>query len=992
MHLFLSLLLALFSFSLFAFQNDPKVKIHEAVDASTGAIDLSLRDIHIDAEVPLSLYRSYHPSTKGQFAPHTHLFINFRIPGPGTIEYLSVRAAEPNGDLFEYLPDRTLVNRFSIDFSKLKGIANTASGVLSGKTHLKNQHLHLNEQGYIILKTPDGTKRLFAQVNKFGLQLLFLLEKEVLPTGHQIVYQYDRSSRLTHVKTASPDGSKVYASAKIQYGKDAFTVTTSDGREFSYGYEAGNLTLTDSLKATFIDGKLRRLGEQVFAYDGHDRVRSLSSPQATFSYGKNSVEVTEGTGDKKAFVFNARGLPIEIDTDPDQGKVGMEWSMQGELLAILSSSGGREFFYDERGNVVEERTAGKESIFRTYDENNLLTSQRTGEGPITTYSYLPGTDLITRRELDVGLSERREYDRDHLLTKQIVEYPGCFRVVKEFKRRTENPGLGKPELIETTTDEGLLTQEIFTYQEDGTVATHRCLDGAGNSLPTPPKSGGGITWQGEAFDHAGNLIPLEENGSQFDALGRYCRLQTGKLFTHVVWNEYGFPAEVSLQTDQGQLLRQKKFETDQQGRLLSTTVPSDEGGGTAHYHYDANGVLNHWIDAYGAVHTSTEKETEECILPPSEGREYNNQGLLLKETFDHGHALSFTYDEEGRRTSLQLPDGSSVVYRWGLDGIKEITRMTKSHKVAYKHLCLVNNIAGVPSRQRLIEGMGELLLRSDQGGEISSAACDMVKFSVASRDSQGRVHSILNNGKEEFLTHEATPTMKSGEYELSSDGTGHINKILTSEALLLFTYDSAGRRMTKEVFELKEGKWVQTKKLAFLYDGMVEIGAMDEILGTLTLLKVIAPDLINTGDDAIAYEIEGRIYLPIHDLFGNVSQLHSILRRGLIESYRFTTWGAEEIYDSWNDIRSQSKVGNPWRFQCAHTDEEVGLVYHKGRYYDPSKQCYLTGDPQPKENFVSCRKVKELEVPSIFFERVHSAENLFPEITYPLVLTRALKR
>ncbi|NGX45580.1 MAG: hypothetical protein K940chlam2_00735 [Chlamydiae bacterium] len=285
--------------------------------------------------------------------------------------------------------------------------------------------------------------------------------------------------------------------------------------------------------------------------------------------------------------------------------------------------------------------------------------------------------------------------------------------------------------------------------------------------------------------------------------------------------------------------------------------------------------------------------------------------------------------------------------------------------------------------QRLIAGMGELMLRSDRGGQISSMACNDLEIAVASRDGNGQVTALLIDGNEEMVSSEQLSDSSTSGYELTFDGDGRIEKITTSEKTLLFTYDSMGRRMTKEVFELKEGKWKQIRKLAFLYDRMVEIGAMDELLGTLTQLKVIAPDPVNTGDDAIAYELGGRIYLPVYDLFGNVYELHSILRRSLIESYTFSASGEETIYDNWHDSQSYSKVSNPWRFQCAHTDEEVGLVYLHGRYYDPKKQQYLTGNPEPTENFSSCRKLTELEVPPIFFERVDNAENLFPYETAP---------
>ena len=123
--------------------------------------------------------------------------------------------------------------------------------------------------------------------------------------------------------------------------------------------------------------------------------------------------------------------------------------------------------------------------------------------------------------------------------------------------------------------------------------------------------------------------------------------------------------------------------------------------------------------------------------------------------------------------------------------------------------------------------------------------------------------------------------------------------------------------------------------IGLLYDEALDIGAVDTESDYICELRVLAEHPINTGDHSIAYELEAKPYIPLFDLEGNPRVLYSLLRGKVMETYRYTPDGAEEILDYWGSKLSQSKAANPWRYRTWRLDEETGLYYVDGEYLRP---------------------------------------------------------
>ena len=154
-----------------------------------------------------------------------------------------------------------------------------------------------------------------------------------------------------------------------------------------------------------------------------------------------------------------------------------------------------------------------------------------------------------------------------------------------------------------------------------------------------------------------------------------------------------------------------------------------------------------------------------------------------------------------------------------------------------------------------------------------------------------------------------------------------------------FTYDLTGKRLSKRI--ATKGKKEQIFR--FFYLGETEIGCVDEN-GIIKELK-IPSDPNNPEATSVAIEIKKETYVPIYDLQGNIACLLDSKRRKVVESYRYSVYGEEEIINKGGRVVSVSAVGNSWRYRGKRVDKELGLIYFGYRYYDPEVGRWISPDP-----------------------------------------------
>ena len=156
----------------------------------------------------------------------------------------------------------------------------------------------------------------------------------------------------------------------------------------------------------------------------------------------------------------------------------------------------------------------------------------------------------------------------------------------------------------------------------------------------------------------------------------------------------------------------------------------------------------------------------------------------------------------------------------------------------------------------------------------------------------------------------------------------------------IFSYDSFHRRLTNTCYKWNDDSWQKEYTHNYLYDDQNEIGAYDDN-DKIIQLRVLG--VINHAEigASIGIEVEKENFIPIHDIFGNITSLISLENKDVVESYHHSSFGEEVISKS----SDNNKLINPWRFSSKRTDD-TGLVYYGRRYYEPQFGRWVTPDPK----------------------------------------------
>jgi len=122
------------------------------------------------------------------------------------------------------------------------------------------------------------------------------------------------------------------------------------------------------------------------------------------------------------------------------------------------------------------------------------------------------------------------------------------------------------------------------------------------------------------------------------------------------------------------------------------------------------------------------------------------------------------------------------------------------------------------------------------------------------------------------------------------------------------------------------------------------LGCLDKD-GNIIELKIPLDPNHPHASSIISMKLYEKTFAPIQDLQGNVICLVDPEGREIQESYSYSAFGEEEIFDDEGAEIDDSYLGNSWRYQGKRTDKETGLVYFGNRYYDPKIGRWISPDP-----------------------------------------------
>ncbi|MES2272590.1 MAG: RHS repeat-associated core domain-containing protein [Chlamydiota bacterium] len=382
---------------------------------------------------------------------------------------------------------------------------------------------------------------------------------------------------------------------------------------------------------------------------------------------------------------------------------------------------------------------------------------------------------------------------------------------------------------------------------------------------------------------------------------------------------------------------------------------------------------------------------------------FNAHDLLACETIQDEfgpYQINCTYDGEGKLQTLHFPDQSFVEYSYEGPFVKSATRFSEKKKELYTYEVASRDLMGNILEEILPGALGKKKQRWDKAGRRVEITADLFQTQVLDYDSLD-----LLKKKETALGQKKYPTdydynalhqliFEKGEikHQYSYDSLGNrlqkdasiytvneinqlvdtgiasytflpggniatktidahtwtyqsnpLNQIVSIEDpdqnTISFTYDLTGKRLSKRI----DAKDKKAKTFRFFYLGNTEIGCLDEE-GEIVELK-IPSDPNHPEAPCIAIEIKQEIYVPLHDLQGNIARLFDYKTGKLIENYRYSAFGEEEITNEMGLRISESTISNPWRYRGKRVDQEIGLIYFGKRYYDPEIGRWISPDP-----------------------------------------------
>lgn len=800
--------------------------------------------------------------------------------------------------------------------------------------------------------------------------------------GHQTHYEYDELNRLT--KTVYPSvldekGNIAPYTSTTEYdifnrpilvrnpqGSITTTIYNAYGKPVKIEYpdktsEHFEYSLSGSLtKSIAKNGAITE-----YTRDGFGRilVEEIYSP----SYEKLSHKI-----------FTYKGARLISSTDPEGCVTCLTYDGAGRLIETSKGEHKRKLYYNDQGQIAKQVEHSRVETF-AYDLLGRVTEEKVEnlEGQIlrkVSYSYdVDGNRETVHEETEAGSSLTHiQYNAEQ----KPIQVTDALGQVTRIHYDYQYKEYGIPLFKVTTTD-------------PAGKATVQLYDALGRLVKNYQTNAFGVllAQQQLFYDSANNLTRttdavIEEGKSQkeirtlfgYNAMNAQVSLIEGagapeQKITYIKYNALG-EKEVIIKPNRTSL----HHSYDPLGRLKNL-YSSD---GTLDYEYTYNG--NHLVTkVLDKIHRT------ETI------RRYDIQGRLQEETLCNGLGMKYFYDSANQLTQIELPDQSGIEYTYDAASLKGVHRLKNKQKI-YSHLYQEHDKAGNLLQAQTIHSLpvrykydslkratqistpywSQVMPRGayDVLGRLTDYEIQDAKgkrpyhFSYNDRNSliseQGHqthnytadsLHNRTSKDGQSCSLNALNQLLVCGSHTYTYDQNGNLIEKIEGKNTLTFSYDALDRliSVTKnglsthyqyDAFNRRTAKIQDGKIQKFLYQGQDEIGSTDE-RNQLVELRILGKGIEAEIGAAVAFEIKGEVYAPTYDHNGNVVCLTN--SQGIQETYRYTAFGEEEIFDKQGRPISDSK--NPWRYTSKRVDGETGFIYFGRRYYDPGIGRWVTADP-----------------------------------------------
>lgn len=742
---------------------------------------------------------------------------------------------------------------------------------------------------------PDGT------TERFEYNLDGTLAKSIAINGTETRYQRDFLGRVL-VEETWADGKLLSSQSKHYQGFHIVSSTDPEGLTTHYRYDA----------AGRLSSEIKGNQHKELAYDSLNRLSTV-----TIWFGENQTDKSI-----QQFTYDLLGHVTEEKLTDGNGVVLQQTAYEYDS-------------FGNRINIMQMTEAGSSITHIEYnsDRKPITFTDAEGNKSHIAYDYAhPNAlgQLVLKTTLTDALGKSTESIHDAMGRVVTVVSKDAFGTIISNQQRHFDPSGTLKKVIEDVIVEGVVKSQY-----------------------------------GYAWDH--NAMGQET--AMIEALGT-----PQQRITRTTYNHLGQKNQ-TIKPSGNKIL----YSYDSQGRLSNFTA-NDKSFSYA-YSYNRNHLVTEVRDLKNKTTTK---------------RHYNELGQLTHETLDNGLNLGYQYDRTGRVTSIQLPDGSDIDYQYDAAYLRSITRLKQGIPL-YTHSYEAYDQAGsllqsqligqagyanyqydLSKRQRGIQVTGYSQTIPENGyDKIGRLTVKQIEDLLGLQDYRFgytplnqlqsehghrkhlyQVDSIdnrLSKDQNSYTLDQLNQLLKDQEssykYDLDGnliqkkqdgqtttyqyDALNRLIQVKSPQGTFDYRYDSFNRRLNKTSKNLSE---------RYLYQGQNEIGMVDS-QGLIQELRILGTSHGAELGAAVAIEIKGRIYAPVHDHQGHVVGLINANTGQPCEAYRYTTFGEETLINAQGKVIQSSEVGNPWRFASKRIDPETGWVYFGRRFYDPANGRWTTTDP-----------------------------------------------
>lgn len=459
------------------------------------------------------------------------------------------------------------------------------------------------------------------------------------------------------------------------------------------------------------------------------------------------------------------------------------------------------------------------------------------------------------------------------------------------------------------------------------------------------------------YDLSGNLIEQKDKNNvytynTYDNMNRLTKVVKGDSQITYTYDDMGNMLTCTNET--GTIT----YEYNEDGTLASQKYP--DGRKISYTSYDANKNLLSMTDYFGNVTNYT----------------YNTRALLSSVTEKYSGSAaqkttSYSYNDNGSMNTVNGPNSIKTEYEYDYAGrVSYMENSTSNSAVYTNHTYTYDNSGNVTKRIDNIGGHGSTTAdySYDSANRLSREWTPGVQQLNYDYDEHSNIYSAIYDG-DTYYTYDANNRLTETEDLWCQGETADGKK--QADWYTNYTYDNNGNLLTASKYaEYPED--YQGNEETYTYDDFGRLIGYSDSLGETATYTYYADGLrasktINgvttkyyyNGANVINESRNNSLYaVNVMGADGYISRTQSGTTSYYMKNAHgdivnaVTENGARTftaIYTAWGEIDSQyntdSSNPNPIGYAGEFQDSESGMIYLRGRYYDPKIRRFITEDP-----------------------------------------------